>query len=100
MNPPVIFSAFLRNFRDPAVKPFSRLFQLNVRHLLRYVLGRGLEGAMRLNDQEANQLRVLKAIRRAEPVARTELVQLTGVAGWAISEVVADLINRNMLVEE
>jgi predicted NBD/HSP70 family sugar kinase len=55
---------------------------------------------MRINDQEANRLRVLKAIRRAEPVARTELVGLTGLPAWAISEIVGDLLRRNLLIEQ
>lgn len=56
--------------------------------------------AMRISDQEANRLKVLRAIRRAEPVARTELVQLTGLPGWAISDLVGDLIQRDLLMEE
>lgn len=55
---------------------------------------------MRINDHEANRLRLLKAIRRAEPVARTELVQLTGLAGGTISELTADLLRSEILVEE
>jgi predicted NBD/HSP70 family sugar kinase len=55
---------------------------------------------MRINDQEANRLRVLKAIRRAEPVARTELAELTGLPIQTLSDVVADLLGRDLLVED
>jgi predicted NBD/HSP70 family sugar kinase len=55
---------------------------------------------MRLSDQEYNRLRLLKAIRRAEPVARTDLTQLTGLAAGTISELTRDLVARNILIEE
>ncbi len=55
---------------------------------------------MRISDQEANRLRVLKEIRRAEPVARTELAARTGLPTQAISDIVADLVSRNLLIEE
>ena len=54
---------------------------------------------MRINDQEANRLRVLKAIRRAEPVARTDLVKLTGLASGTITEITGELLQRNLLLE-
>jgi predicted NBD/HSP70 family sugar kinase len=54
---------------------------------------------MRITDQEANRLKVLKAIRRAEPVARTELVRLTGLASGSITEIVGDLVRRKALLE-
>lgn len=54
---------------------------------------------MRINDQEANRLRVLKAIRRAEPVARTDLVKLTGLASGTITEITGELLKRNLLLE-
>lgn len=53
----------------------------------------------RITDQEANRLRVLKAIRRAEPVARTELVRLTGLATSSIADIVGDLVGRKVLLE-
>ena len=55
---------------------------------------------MRISDQEAGRLRVLEAIRRSEPVARTELADQTGLPAWAISEIVAGLLERDMLVEQ
>lgn len=55
---------------------------------------------MRISDQEANRLRILKAIRRAEPVARTDLVRLTGLAGGTITEVTAELVRRKIVIEE
>ena len=54
---------------------------------------------MRINEQEANRLRVLKAIRRAEPVARTDLVKLTGLASGTITEITGELLQRNLLLE-
>ena len=54
---------------------------------------------MRITDQEANRLQVLKAIRRAEPVARTELARLTSLPSQAISDVVTQLLRRDLLVE-
>jgi predicted NBD/HSP70 family sugar kinase len=59
----------------------------------------GVRKAMRINDQEANRLLVLKTIRRAEPVARTDLVKLTGLSNGTITEVVADLVRRKFLLE-
>ena len=55
---------------------------------------------MRLSDQEYNRLRLLKTIRRAQPVARTDLTQLTGLAAGTISELTRELVARNILVEE
>jgi predicted NBD/HSP70 family sugar kinase len=54
---------------------------------------------MRINDQEANRLRVLKMIRREEPVARTDLIRLTGLGNATISEIVGDLVRRKILLE-
>jgi predicted NBD/HSP70 family sugar kinase len=55
---------------------------------------------MRVGDQEANRLQVLKALRRAEPVSRSELAKLTGLSGATITEIVADLLGRDLLLEE
>lgn len=55
---------------------------------------------MRVSDQEFNRLQVLKAIRRAEPVARSELTTLTGLSGATITEIVRDLVARGFLLEE
>lgn len=55
---------------------------------------------MRISDQEANRLSILKAIRRSEPVARTDLVRLTGLAGGTITEVTAELVRRMIITEE
>lgn len=54
---------------------------------------------MRITDQEANRLSVLKAIRRAEPVSRTELVGLTGLTSGTITEIVGDLVQRKAVLE-
>lgn len=55
---------------------------------------------MRISDSEFNRLQVLKAIRRAEPVARTDLVKLTGLATGTISQLTADFVRRGLLLEE
>ena len=55
---------------------------------------------MRLTDQQANRLRVLKSIRRGEPISRTEVAARTGLTNQAISDIVADLIDRSLLLED
>jgi predicted NBD/HSP70 family sugar kinase len=55
---------------------------------------------MRIGDQETNRLQVLKALRRAEPVSRSELAKLTRLSGATITEIVADLLSRDLLLEE
>ena len=55
---------------------------------------------MRISDYELNRLRVLKAIRRLEPVARTDLVKLTGLAGGTITQLTADFVRRGVVIEE
>lgn len=55
---------------------------------------------MRISDQELNRLTILKVIQRAEPVARTQLAKLTGLAGGTITEVTGDLVRRGVLLDE
>jgi predicted NBD/HSP70 family sugar kinase len=55
---------------------------------------------MRISDYEWNRLQVLKAIRRSEPVARTDLVKLTGLAGGTITQLTADFVRRGVIIEE
>jgi predicted NBD/HSP70 family sugar kinase len=55
---------------------------------------------MRISDYELNRLQVLKAIRRWEPVARTDLVKLTGLAGGTITQLTADFVRRGVVIEE
>ena len=55
---------------------------------------------MRISDYELNRLQVLKAIRRSEPVARTDLVKLTGLAGGTITQLTADFVRRGVVIEE
>lgn len=54
---------------------------------------------MRISDYEFNRMRLLKAIRRAEPITRTDLVKITGLAGGTITQLTADLVRRKILVE-
>jgi len=55
---------------------------------------------MRISDYEWNRLQVLKAIRRSEPVARTDLVKMTGLAGGTITQLTADFVRRGVIMEE
>ncbi len=55
---------------------------------------------MRISDYELNRLQVLEAIRRSEPVARTDLVKLTGLAGGTITQLTADFVRRGVVIEE
>lgn len=55
---------------------------------------------MRMGDYEWNRLQVLKAIRRSEPVSRTDLVKLTGLAGGTITQLTADFVRRGVVIEE
>ena len=52
---------------------------------------------LRLTDPEMNRLRLLKAIRRAEPVARTQLSEITGLSGASITELTADFLRRDIV---
>ena len=55
---------------------------------------------MRISDQEAMRLRILKILRMAQPVSRTELARLAGVTGPTITDIVGNLVARNLVVEE
>ena len=55
---------------------------------------------MRIGDQEFTRLRVLKILRDYEPVARTELARLCGLSGTTITEIIADLLQRNLILED
>ncbi|MCE7797215.1 ROK family transcriptional regulator [Sphingobium sufflavum] len=55
---------------------------------------------MRLSDSEYHRLTVLKNLRAAEPVSRTELAQLSGLTGGAITPIVRDLAARGLVLEE
>lgn len=55
---------------------------------------------MRLSDQEYNRLLLLKKVRMSEPVARVDLVELTGLTGGTITAITADLVKRGIVIEE
>lgn len=55
---------------------------------------------MRISDFQFNRRQLLKAIQRAEPVARTDLVKLTGLAAGTVSQVTGEFVRRGLLVEE
>lgn len=55
---------------------------------------------MRLSDHEFNRLSVLKNLRAAEPISRTELARLSRLTGGTITSIVANLVQRGLVVEE
>jgi predicted NBD/HSP70 family sugar kinase/translation initiation factor IF-1 len=55
---------------------------------------------MRLSDQEHHRLLLLKHLRANEPIARTDLVALTGLTGGTITAITADLLRRGLVIEE
>ncbi len=54
---------------------------------------------MRIGDREASRLQVLKAVRRSEPVDRTSLSEATGLSSQAISDLVTELLRRDLLIQ-
>jgi N-acetylglucosamine repressor len=54
---------------------------------------------MRIADQTANRLRVIKAIRTHAPLSRSNLPALTGLSRGTITQVVGDLVDRGFLIE-
>lgn len=54
---------------------------------------------MRASDQTLNRLTVLKAIRRFGPISRSELPRLTGLSGGTITQLTADLVERELVSE-
>lgn len=60
----------------------------------------GLDAAMRISDREFNRLRTLRALRRAEPISRTDLAALAGLDGGTITEISGTLLGRNLIQEE
>jgi predicted NBD/HSP70 family sugar kinase len=55
---------------------------------------------MRISDREFNRLRVLKTLRRAEPISRTDLAALCGLDGGTITDISATLLTRGLIREE
>ncbi len=55
---------------------------------------------MRISDQEFNRLTVLKRLRAAQPVSRTELARLSGLTGGTITAIVANMVERGLIIEE
>ena len=55
---------------------------------------------MRLPDQKFNRLSVLKILREAQPVSRTELARISDLTGGTITAIVADLVERGLIIEE
>ncbi|HEX8059092.1 MAG TPA: ROK family transcriptional regulator [Novosphingobium sp.] len=55
---------------------------------------------MRMSDQAYNRLSMLKALRAAEPISRTDLAELSGLNGGTITAIVRDLVERGLVIEE
>lgn len=55
---------------------------------------------MRVTDQQFNRLTVLRKLRAAEPVSRTELARLTGLNGATITAIIGDLVEKRMVREQ
>lgn len=55
---------------------------------------------MRLSDRNYNRLRVFRALRRAEPVGRTDLAVLSRLDGGTITEIAGALLDRGLIFEE
>lgn len=55
---------------------------------------------MRMPDQAFNRLSVLKKLRAAEPVSRTDLAALAGLNGGTITAIIRDLVERGLIIEE
>lgn len=54
---------------------------------------------MKVSNQSLNFLRVLKTIRRHGPISRSELPNLTGLAGSTITQITGDLVGRGLVNE-
>lgn len=55
---------------------------------------------MRMSDQHYNRLSVLKILRQAQPVSRTELTRISDLTGGTITAIVAGLVERGLIIEE
>ncbi|MDE2596432.1 MAG: ROK family transcriptional regulator [Sphingomonadales bacterium] len=55
---------------------------------------------MRLTDHEFNRLTVLRHMRAAQPVSRTDLASLSGLTGGTITQIVRELVQRGMVMEQ
>jgi predicted NBD/HSP70 family sugar kinase len=55
---------------------------------------------MRMSDQAFNRLSVLKKLRAAEPISRTDLARLAGLNGGTITTIIRDLVERGLVREE
>ena len=60
----------------------------------------GKHAYMRMPDPQFNRLTVLKKLRAAEPVSRTDLAHLSGLTGGSITAIVGDLVDRGLVLEE
>ena len=55
---------------------------------------------MRMPDQAFNRLSVLKKLRAAEPLSRTDLARRSGLNGGTITASIRDLVDRGLIVRE
>lgn len=54
---------------------------------------------MRISEQAGNRLAVLKTIRRAGPVSRSDLIQMTGLSSGTITNLTSDLLAHGLVTE-
>jgi predicted NBD/HSP70 family sugar kinase len=79
---------------EHAVKGASTIFSLSKKTAERQDVD------MRITDSEFNRLKVFQALRRCEPVARTDLTEMTGLSSGTITELTGELIARGLVREE
>src|ERR1043166_7964197 len=56
-------------------------------------------GIMRVSGSQVIRLMIMKAIRRHGPISRTELTGLTGFASATVTDITAELLSSNLIVE-
>ena len=54
---------------------------------------------MRVSGSQLIRLMIMKAIRRHGPISRTELTSLTGLASATVTDITAELLSNNLIVE-
>src|ERR1043166_2954417 len=54
---------------------------------------------MGVSDSQLIRLMIMKAVRRHGPISRTELTSLTGFASATITDITAELLSSNLIVE-
>ncbi len=72
----------------------------NLKYITRCIVGAIFyERTMRMSDRSLNRLKIVKAIRRFGPVARTDLPKLTGLSAGLITQETSELVRRCLVTE-